>query len=469
MNDASQSSGPSQLSDEQLAQLPPAKRQLVELLMAKQRGLDEPTPRSRRDVPVPQTAMQQRLWTAGSTDHGRSTGVHALRLRGPLDVSRLRAAVDAVADRHEALRARFVERHGQALQVVEPRTRSLVETTARDVEPSGREGWLRDQLASLADQELAIDHGETMRLRVVRFAEEDHGVLIASHLAVFDGWSSAVFLRELGDAYAGAGLGDEPLQLADVAAWQRAWLDTPDANERIGRLRETLGSWQHPPAATPFMRRHRPATIDPDQTAVGFAAAAADGATPYMALLAALAIVVTDDESTERLVVGTPAAGRFTSAMEGLIGQVTTVVPLVIDCPVGSSFREVLRNTRTALSRGLAYQRIPVDVLLERLSGSRAAPYAVLCALHNYPAVPLTIDGLDVASVAGPPARHLELYSPDPTTTRLSLGFVERDGIVGGTVEYHGGLISDDDVTRLLVRIGDTLDVGGHDPDRPLR
>lgn len=469
MNDAPEPSEPSEPSDEQLAQLPPTKRQLVELLMAKQRGLDEPTPRGGRDVPVPQTAMQQRLWKLGSVDRGRGTGVHALRVRGSLDVSRLRAAVDAVADRHEALRTRFVERDGQALQVVEPRTRSLVETTARDVEPSARDRWLHDELASLAAHELAIDHGETMRLRVVRFADDDHGVLIASHLAVFDGWSSAVFLRELGDAYAGATFGDDPLQLADVAAWQRTWLDTPDAGERVDRLRDTLGSWQRPSAAAPFVRRHRPATIDPDQTAAGFAAAAADGATPYMALLAALTIVLTRDESTERLIVGTPAAGRFTSAMEGLIGQVTTVVPILIDCPSGSSFRDVLRRTRTALSRGLAHQRIPVDVLLGRLSGSQTAPYTVLCALHNYPAVPLTIDGLDVASVAGPPARHLELYSPDPTTTRLSLGFVERDGTVGGTVEYHGGLTSDDDVTALLARIGDTLAAGGQDPDRPLR
>ena len=46
-----------------------------------------------------------------------------LRLRGPLDTAALRAALDALVERHEALRTTFDKDDGEAVQIVAPRRR----------------------------------------------------------------------------------------------------------------------------------------------------------------------------------------------------------------------------------------------------------------------------------------------------------------------------------------------------------
>jgi hypothetical protein len=105
-------------------QLADARRALLEKRRKGRASSAEEQPITRRppDVPAPASFGQERLWfvqqlqPAGSAYHMTS----AVRLHGPLDVPVLRAAVQDVVQRHEALRTTLALRDGRLVQQIAP-------------------------------------------------------------------------------------------------------------------------------------------------------------------------------------------------------------------------------------------------------------------------------------------------------------------------------------------------------------
>ncbi|KPC92834.1 hypothetical protein ADL27_22935, partial [Streptomyces sp. NRRL F-6602] len=78
--------------------------------------------RADRESPLPLSFAQQRLWFMEEYEQGsaeNNSGL-SLRLTGALDVPALRAALNAVVARHEALRTTFTAVEGVARQTVRP-------------------------------------------------------------------------------------------------------------------------------------------------------------------------------------------------------------------------------------------------------------------------------------------------------------------------------------------------------------
>ncbi|MGW1957939.1 condensation domain-containing protein [Streptomyces sp. NPDC001920] len=448
--------------DRALAALPEAKRELARMLLsARQPVPARPAPRSGAG-PVPATALQARLLHGERRQPGTGTGSHAVRLTGRLDHGRLREALTGVLARHEALRTRIDDAPdgtGPLLTVDAAPCLRLTRADLSDHSAVARRDAVRRHLDESAQTALSLEQGRTSWFRLLTLAPDEHVLVLASHLAVFDGWSSGVFLTDLAAGYLHGpeSLAPPELQFTDYADWQRRWLAAPDAQAELARLRVGLG--RRPmaaPAPGGFERGHLPVRLGHGTGSAlnaGLALGAAQGATPFMTLLAALAVVLARRDGRTDTVVGTPAAGRFATPLEGAVGQFTNVVPVEIDLSGTPSFTELLHRTRAAVAEALSHQRLPVD---ELCAGDRQ-PYSVLFALHNYPAVPFALPGIEVSQLPGPPARHLQLYSPDPARTFACVGLVERDGEIGGTAEFNRRSAAPEDVTALLTGIEDVL------------
>ncbi|WP_030762164.1 MULTISPECIES: condensation domain-containing protein [unclassified Streptomyces] len=453
-----------------LAALPEAKRELARLMLAARRPVPaHPAPRSGAG-PVPPTALQSRLWRRERTHPAVATGSHALRLTGPLDADRLVAALTGVLRRHEALRTRLtVSTTGQPrLHVDEEPVLRLTRADLSGFTPRAAAERVALQSTESASTVLDLASGRTSAFRLLRLAPDEHVLILASHLAVFDGWSSGVFLADLAAGYRAdpAGLTPPDLQFPDYADWQHRWLAGPDGSAELARRRAVFAADPPAPRAPGgFERGHLPVRLARGPVEAGLELGAAEGATPFMTLLAALAVVLARRQGRTSQVIGTPAAGRFAGALEGAVGQFTTVVPIRIDLAGGPTFRELLHRTRAAVADALAHQRLPVDVLFD---DGTPPPYNVLFALHNYPSVPLDLPGIEVGQLPGPPARHLELYSPDPAAALACIGLVERDGEIGGTAEYNRHAATPEDVRGLLTGIEDVLDRAVAAPASPL-
>src|SRR5262249_13021771 len=72
--------------------------------------------------------------------------------------------------------------------------------------------------------------GPLVRMILLRFSETEHILLLTMHHIISDNWSMEIFVRELMQLYNAFVVGkpsplpELPMQYADFAVWQRAWL-----------------------------------------------------------------------------------------------------------------------------------------------------------------------------------------------------------------------------------------------------
>src|ERR1043166_8247494 len=177
-----------------------------------------------RTGPLPLSFAQQRLWFLDQLEPG--TALYnipaALRLRGPLDVAALGAALTEVGRRHEALRTTSHSEGGEPAQVIHPP--APVELPLTDLSTFA-EAEREREVARLCSEEarrpFALSAGPPPGARaaprggggLVRLCEREHVLLLTMHHIVSDGWSAGLLVKEVSALYTAYRAGQEsPLE-----------------------------------------------------------------------------------------------------------------------------------------------------------------------------------------------------------------------------------------------------------------
>ena len=151
----------------------------------------------------------------------------AERLIGTLDVPALRRALQAIVDRHKALRTNFKIVDGTPQQFVRELTLDVPLIDLSETPKQDREAEALRLLKDEASRPFDLMNDPLMRALLVRIDECEHLLLITMHHIVTDGWSMGIFNRELSELYEADTAGREPslpelpIQYVDYAAWQR--------------------------------------------------------------------------------------------------------------------------------------------------------------------------------------------------------------------------------------------------------
>ena len=202
--------------------------------------------RQSRPTSLPASFAQARLWFVQQLE-GASPAYHipvAMRLRGPLDVAALTAAIQDVQTRHEALRTRLVSGAAGPEQIVvsdDPMRHPLAVHMST---PSAFEADLAEATATGFD--LATEG--PLRTTLWQLGAEDYGLLLLLHHSGADGWSVPVLFGDLRLAYEARRRGQAPawtplpVQYADYTLWQRAILGRTDDPE--SPLTRQLAYWR---------------------------------------------------------------------------------------------------------------------------------------------------------------------------------------------------------------------------------
>ncbi|HEX7239667.1 MAG TPA: amino acid adenylation domain-containing protein, partial [Longimicrobiaceae bacterium] len=304
-----------------------------------------------------------------------------------------------------------------------------------------------------------LGSGLLARVSLLRLDAGEHVLLVTHHHIASDGWSMSLFLGEMLEAYrallAGAApdLPGLPVRFADFAAWQRDALgaETPAGD---------LAWWRDHLAGAPSLLdvptdRPRPAV----QTTAGAihvfdlprelleavqALARAEGATPFMALLAAFTVLLSRWSGQEDVVVGSPIAGRTRVELDGVVGFFVNTLALRTDLSGDPSFRELLGRVRETTLGAYAHQEVPFERMVETLRVERSLAHApvfqVMFTLQNNPGI---------VEVAG---FRLEPEDAESGTAKfdLTFGLEEREGRLEGIVEYATALFDADTVERMV-------------------
>ncbi|MFC0098348.1 amino acid adenylation domain-containing protein, partial [Micromonospora marina] len=437
-----------------------------------------PTADPDRGRHFPLTDAQLRFWLLEQIDPGNPAYHMAVpvRLSGHLDVTALHRAVRMLVARHEALRTVFGAADGTPWQrvVSDPAVVLTVDDLCRHDLPE------RDRVAeriATAEATAAFDlgAGPLLRVRLVRLAEDRYDLLITMHHIVGDGWSVAIVVRELSECYTAVvedrepRLAPLPVQYPDWAVWQRRQLDSGAHAAALAYWRERLADvaplgLPHDaarPVTRTFSGGQREFHLD-EAMAHGIRAFGQQaGASPFVVLLAALAVLLSRQTGRRDLLVGTPVAGRDHPDTAPLVGCFLNLVAVRCDLHGDPTFGEVVDRVRQETLRAFEHQQVPFERVQAELGRSgdldRAPLFEVLLNMVNVP-----------AAVAEMPGVAAEFGEPQNVGAKFDLTVYVQEHSTGYrlSVLYNTDLFHADRIAALMRQWQTVLRQGLADPRR---
>ncbi|KAF2774993.1 condensation domain-containing protein [Streptomyces sp. OM5714] len=370
--------------------------------------------------PLPLSDTQRALYLVELLHPGTPTYTIAVAvlLDGPLDVPRLRDAVERVVARHDALRTTFTPGTAPSFEPAQRIGAPDPELPVVDVRADGNEDADAAALRlarTWADEPFDLARGPLLRTRLIRSGPGRHLLVVTMHQLVSDGPSLQIFFDELADGYADEPERDAPgLRFADYAAWQRS---RPVDAEHLGWWRERLAG--APTVLRLPADRPRPAVAGPHGGSHRHTLGAAVmrpalrlardlRVTPFVLVLTAYAAFLSRLAGIQDVLVGVPVSARDRVELESVIGFFATTLPVRVEAGRDRSFAGLCRSVQSELLDVLTHREVTMEQLARELAPHRDPGHAPLVqayfSLEQEPIVTPHLPGLRATAFDLPPS-----------------------------------------------------------------
>ena len=415
---------------------------------------------------------QQRLWYQEKLTHG-SSAFHiplGVRLIGTLNVNALEQTFGEIIRRHEGLRTSFPTIDGVLVQQISPPCEfkiPIIDLSRFD--EADRETISTRVAQSELDRPFDLESGSLVRAILIRLCEDEHIIICTLHHIISDGWSRGLVVKEISTLYEtflGADqspLAELSIQYADFAEWQRQRLQGDALEQDLNYWKETLAGappllalpTDRPrPAVQTYKGATQPFILGQHLTEQLKTLSQRRGMTLFMTLLAAFQTLLFRYSAQEDIVVGTTAANRERSDIEGLIGFFVNMLALRTDFSGNPRFEDLLGQVREATFKAYVYQGVPFERLVQELQPRRNQSYSpvfqVVFSFQNQPTlVFLSLPGLEVA------APQVELTS---SQFDLLLDLSEGADGLAGSLQYNPDLFDKATIVRMAKHFRNLLE-----------
>ena len=355
---------------------------------------------------------QQRLWfierlNGKSDSYNVCTFIH---LQGDLNLVALEKTFISIVSRHETLRSRFVEIDGQPIVKIDP-VFSPLEVVPERVDHQNLDSYLK----AFSKQPFDLAKDRLFVARLIRFAENEHALLIKMHHIVSDGWSLELLSREI-NLYYNAYAQDEiptttPLriQYGDFARAQKSWLEGPVLARQLEYWKQQLKCiperlelpTDYPqPEAMSTRGFYYEQELSPELSESIQTFSLENGVTRFMTLLAAFDTLLARYSGMEDIVVGSPVANRNRKEIEDLIGFFVNNLVLRNHTDGQDSFAELVKKVRKTTLEAYTHQDVPFERIVEAVNPQRnlghAPLFQVVFTFRNESNDPLQLHNLKI-------------------------------------------------------------------------
>lgn len=372
---------------------------------------------SRELEPYALSFAQEQLWLLSQIEgetHYNEVG--ALAIQGKLDVPGLEQAINALVHRHTVLRTVFEQIDGTAYQIIMPHQQIALPVYAVECSEQSERQQIIQRMASQQRREiLNLQQGPLFQVLLLKFADEDYVLICTLHHIIVDHWSIAIFLQDLSAAYQMVAQGFPPqlpalpLQYADFALWQRQRLQGALEQQLIKYWQQQLA---HAPLEKPLFSDLPRGTVQtyqgaelvqPLPNAVQQAIKRLSqelSTTPFVVLLTAYALLLSQYSGQNNLVIGTDIAGRIHQDLESLIGFFVNILPLHLVVSNRDSVETLIGAVHEVVIDALQHQELPLSRIVDALGVRRHANMQPLCQVlfvyQNTPHTTISFPGVQV-------------------------------------------------------------------------
>ena len=432
------------------------------------------------DHPLPLSFSQRRLWFLDKLDPRLiAYNVSAsFRITGTLHIPVLERAINEIIKRHETLRTRIVEIDGQPFQeIVSDVSLSLPVVELSGLPSDAVMNEITSHAAEDSRRPYEFSSAPLMRVKLLRFAESDHALILNFHHAVCDGSSLVIFYQELQSLYA-AFLASKPsplhplaIQYGDYAVWQESWLRSEAADLQLAYWKQQLADWSALNVPTDYSRglarsycgAREAVLLSEKLTKAVKELSREQGVTLFMTLLAAFDILLSRHSGQDDIVIGSTIAGRSHHEMEGVIGFFINAIVLRGDLSGNPKFVELLKGIREMCLAAYTHQDLPFEKLVEELGPprdfNRNPVFDVLFNMADVSGRSLSLTGCEVAKVARPEFSamfDMVLHAPE-VNGRIELAMV-----------YNSDLFSAERIKILLRQFELLLSQAAEEPQKTI-
>ena len=416
-----------------------------------------------RNQKLPLSYAQQRMWYLDQLQQDAGsvyTIASAFRFSELLDVALLRRAINALVERHEVLRTRFVMSGEAPVQIIEPKGKTELELV--DLASCDEKEFL-ESLHEQAGRSFSLEQGEMFRAVYFKINESESALLIAVHHAVCDGWSTKLIIDELAELYSSElserepDLVSLPVQYADYAQWQREWLARGEMERQLSYWREELADNNDPLQLPTDRTRPKVQTFNGNFLRQEIELAPikrvleqerGSGVSLFMLLLSALNIVLARNSSQNQVTLGTPVANRSQPEVAGLIGLFVNTLALRVDLSGNPTLQELIVRVRDVCLDAYENQELPFERLVEELH----PPHELSRPPIFQAMVSFLSDDVGVPTFGGATTSAIELTGK---TSRFDVSFfvIQKATTLDFLIEYNTDLFDESTIQNLMTQL----------------
>jgi amino acid adenylation domain-containing protein len=334
---------------------------------------------------VPLTESQTEIWLSAQNGDEASCAFNesvTLRLDGPLDLPALRAAIDLIMARHDALRARFSST-GETMTIL-PATAFACPITDISQGEGAPDGILAAYIHADASTPFDLVEKPPIRAQLFKLSETAHALVLTAHHIICDGWSINIIITELARIYASLRQGRQP-DLGPVlpfSAFARA------RSVRAPREQAANASYWAAQFANPVRPidlptdRARPAVksyvgstacrrVDARLYRAVKATGAKHGCSLFATLLATFEALMGRLAGVEELVVAVPTAGQSLVEDKTLVGHCVNFLPIRGGWSRETPFADHLRSVGRQVLDAYEHQDYTLGTIVRELKPPR--------------------------------------------------------------------------------------------------
>ena len=231
--------------------------------------------------------------------------------------------------------------------------------------------------------EFDLARGPLLALKLLRFNDRSHLLLVTMHHIMCDGISNGILLRDMAAFYEASLLGrpaslpELPIQFADFALWQKEWLESDEPARSLDFWRQSLGNdferieltrdedavASMPERLNAWTGNIETLLIPQDLQARAHAFCIRENVTLNILLFSIFTAMLNRLTGQNDLTIGSPCANRTEETAE-LIGLFMNIQVMRLRLGEGITFRELLGKVQDWTLGAYENQELPFETLV---------------------------------------------------------------------------------------------------------